>query len=129
MGILATFARYLQGWVHSVDYCTQTQSTNMYHLRNTNELGSPRVCVILHRPVIHRCHTYPLLCITVDKNECLTENGGCDHNCTNLLGSYSCSCLEGYALESNNRTCTGTYTHCYKLVVTVAHQCVIIGTC
>lgn len=40
-------------------------------------------------------------------NECESDNGGCDHICTNVLGSYSCSCFEGYIIEDDNRTCAG----------------------
>ena len=34
----------------------------------------------------------------IDINECLTENGGCSHLCYNNIGSFSCSCHEGYNL-------------------------------
>ena len=44
-----------------------------------------------------------------DINECETSNGGCDHLCTNHRGNYSCSCLEGYTLVHDNRTCEGNY--------------------
>ncbi len=43
-----------------------------------------------------------------DEDECQTENGGCDHNCTDLPSTYACSCLEGYSLDSDDRTCNGT---------------------
>ena len=32
----------------------------------------------------------------------------CPQNCTNTLGSYNCSCYEGY--EGNGLVCNGTYT-------------------
>lgn len=38
-------------------------------------------------------------------NDCETLNGGCDHNCTNLEGSYVCSCRDGFILGGDNRTC------------------------
>ena len=31
----------------------------------------------------------------------------CDHNCTNIEGSYECSCDPGYELQSDNSTCEG----------------------
>ena len=34
----------------------------------------------------------------IDINECVTQNGGCEHNCQNTIGSYSCSFLTGYLL-------------------------------
>ena len=42
-----------------------------------------------------------------DIDECVEGLGGCDHNCTNTNGSYFCSCMDGYELESDNHTCTG----------------------
>ena len=42
-------------------------------------------------------------------NECSTNNGGCSDNCTNTLGSYSCSCtVTGYTLSDDKHNCTGT---------------------
>ena len=42
-----------------------------------------------------------------DINECVQGLAGCDHNCTNIAGSYFCTCADGYELESDNHTCTG----------------------
>ena len=42
-----------------------------------------------------------------DINECDTDNGGCEHNCTNTPGSYQCQCREGYETNNNGRNCTG----------------------
>ena len=47
----------------------------------------------------------------VDINECLVDNGGCEFNCTNLVGlGYQCGCDTGYQLAPNNHNCNGTYT-------------------
>ena len=35
------------------------------------------------------------------------NNGGCDHICTNTIGSFTCSCREGFTLSTNQRTCDG----------------------
>ena len=42
-----------------------------------------------------------------DINECLTNNGSCQHNCHNSDGSYTCSCNDGYLLNSDGHTCEG----------------------
>ncbi len=42
-----------------------------------------------------------------DVNECLEQNGGCTQNCTNLAGSFSCSCSPGFLLAADERGCTG----------------------
>lgn len=46
--------------------------------------------------------------IFVDINECLTNNGNCSSTCNNTVGSYSCSCESGYALDVDGHNCTGT---------------------
>uniref|UniRef100_A0A7N8XTK6 Growth arrest-specific 6 n=1 Tax=Mastacembelus armatus TaxID=205130 RepID=A0A7N8XTK6_9TELE len=33
-----------------------------------------------------------------DVDECRKRNGGCDHECNNTMGSYRCSCHQGYML-------------------------------
>ena len=44
----------------------------------------------------------------VDINECAgVNNCSYDSNCTNTLGSYQCSCHDGYLDEGNGYTCTG----------------------
>ena len=43
----------------------------------------------------------------VDIDECLSNNGGCHHNCHNSDGSYTCSCNDGYQLNSDGHTCEG----------------------
>ena len=42
-----------------------------------------------------------------DVDECATNNGGCDHYCTNTIGSFVCSCYPGYTLDVDGRTCLG----------------------
>ena len=42
-----------------------------------------------------------------DIDECVEGTDGCDHNCTNTDGSYYCTCMDGYKLESDNHMCTG----------------------
>ena len=42
----------------------------------------------------------------LDINECTLGISGCDHNCTNNIGSFQCSCLTGYMLI-NERNCIG----------------------
>ncbi|XP_041377389.1 deleted in malignant brain tumors 1 protein-like [Gigantopelta aegis] len=50
-----------------------------------------------------------------DADECATLNGGCSHICTNLIGSYACSCPDAeLTLSSDNFTCyaPGVDVHC-----------------
>ncbi|KAI0225835.1 Mucin-like protein [Lamellibrachia satsuma] len=40
-----------------------------------------------------------------DINECLTSNGGCVNNCTNVNGGFSCSCYDGFQLTNDKKGC------------------------
>merc|ERR1712121_391456 len=40
-----------------------------------------------------------------NKDECLVDNGGCSHTCTDTDGSYMCSCPEDFVLSGDLRTC------------------------
>ena len=48
-----------------------------------------------------------LFFILTDINECDSENGGCDHNCYNEIGSFHCDCNIGYMLEDDGLGCKG----------------------
>ena len=43
----------------------------------------------------------------LDISECGINNGNCEQQCNNEVGSYSCSCNTGYTLASNQRDCNG----------------------
>lgn len=57
------------------------------------------------------CHAYIVVLIIseIDVDECATNNGGCEHNCTNTLGSYTCSCNSSYSLAYDSLQCTGMF--------------------
>ncbi|XP_076317965.1 tolloid-like protein 1 [Tachypleus tridentatus] len=47
-----------------------------------------------------------------DKDECATNNGGCQHICKNTIGSYMCACHNGFILHENKHDCKeGSCTH------------------
>ncbi len=44
----------------------------------------------------------------IDKDECIIDHD-CTQMCNNIIGTYYCSCNEGYSLDTNdNKTCKGT---------------------
>ena len=47
--------------------------------------------------------------VTIDIDECSMQVDECDHNCNNTLGSYTCSCNDGYLLDRNGLQCNGKY--------------------
>ena len=59
-----------------------------------------------------QCMYYDTYISHSDIDECVDGTDGCDHNCTNTDGSYYCTCMDGYELESDYHTCTGDiYVH------------------
>ena len=44
-----------------------------------------------------------------DIDECLSDRGGCEHNCTNIEGSFQCSCSQGYSLADGGFQCIGEF--------------------
>ena len=75
-------------------------------------------------------------CFT-DIDECETDNGNCQEQCNNTLGSYFCECGAGFALQPDERTCGGkahaqllssrTNNHCQKLCANFSQRrtCVV----
>ncbi|XP_035662470.1 tenascin-like [Branchiostoma floridae] len=41
----------------------------------------------------------------MDIDECSAANGGCDHVCSNTMGSFQCSCVTGFNLNVDSSTC------------------------
>ena len=44
--------------------------------------------------------------ILSDINECSEGVSDCSHLCTNSIGSYTCTCHNGYQLTNDNHTCS-----------------------
>lgn len=49
----------------------------------------------------------PCIMIFADINECSYNRGGCEQLCINSPGHYTCSCLTGYTLQSDGKSCQG----------------------
>ena len=45
-----------------------------------------------------------------DKDECTSNNGGCEHICANSYLSYVCHCRGGYTAAADNKNCNGSDT-------------------
>ena len=42
-----------------------------------------------------------------DIDECTEGTDGCNHHCTNTVGSYLCYCDVGFELHDNQKSCEG----------------------
>jgi len=43
--------------------------------------------------------------VVADIDECEEQTSGCEQNCTNSVGSFQCSCNDGYTLDTDKASC------------------------
>ncbi|XP_078573391.1 uncharacterized protein LOC144860148 isoform X3 [Branchiostoma floridae x Branchiostoma japonicum] len=84
------------GWRQSGNSCPIPICSSA--CQNGGACTAPGVCTCTAGFTGSRCQT--------DKNECSSNNGGCDQTCTNTRGSYTCSCRQGFVLDSDGRGCS-----------------------
>uniref|UniRef100_A0A5F8HE18 EGF like domain multiple 6 n=1 Tax=Monodelphis domestica TaxID=13616 RepID=A0A5F8HE18_MONDO len=64
--------------------------------------------IISQNPLSQLCHCPPGFqgprC-QYDVNECEAENGGCESQCCNTIGSFYCKCPEGQKLRDDRKAC------------------------
>jgi hypothetical protein len=53
------------------------------------------------------CTIINVLCAEI--NECQDGNSSCEQVCMNTIGSYECACYDGYRLNQDRLTCTGSH--------------------
>ena len=46
-------------------------------------------------------------CLIFIADDCQANYGNCDHKCEATVEGYKCTCFDGYALVSDERTCSG----------------------
>ena len=64
---------------------------------------------------------------TIDIDECVDDNGGCEDICTNTIGSFHCSCEEGFEL-AKDIFCSGI-CNCQSSLLSITFQCIDINEC
>lgn len=100
-------------WVTQVE----TWKSKWKHQSNTHNFtavsNSPKLWRVVnhYQPNTARKLPYILFIFVdyflADVDECAVNKGGCNQICHNTVGSYYCSCSNGYQLSSDNHTCNG----------------------
>ena len=73
---------------------------------------------------------FHILCSNSDIDECVNDNGGCDHTCTNIAGSYKCSCKDGFELDSDQHQCNGDLImNCYFITLSYIFLQILMNVC
>ena len=61
-------------------------------------------------------------CSHIDFDECAdAATNDCNQTCTNNLGSYVCSCDDGYKLAIDKKGCNGMYCKCLCIFLFSTH--------
>jgi len=90
--------------------CSSTGSSGNVFCKQTAEAGL--VCFCRE----DTCTSRPINgTVCINQNECYSDNGGCQHVCQDLEGSYTCSCFNGYRLSADQRTCIDI-NECIELI-------------
>ena len=69
------------------------------------------------------------MCNDTDVDECLTNNGGCEYNCTNTDGSFNCSCDAGYELDSDGFNCSSEIAQFHQSIIFMVKTLADIDEC
>ena len=87
------------------------------------------VCTTLIPQVLNSCRILILIIHyseNADIDECAEGTSGCSQQCNNTIGSFECSCVDGYRLAFDGKICNGMYMQCMGvflyLQVTCAHR-------
>ena len=51
-----------------------------------------------------------------DVDECSEGTSGCSQDCTNTVGSFTCSCFDGYLLDEDGKACNGRRVDSFQFV-------------
>ena len=70
--------------------------------------GSNTWCRYVKPQLLVECTVPIVVFLSSDVDECeLAEANDCQQDCTNTVGSFNCSCQEGFTLNTDGRNCDG----------------------
>ena len=61
--------------------------------------------------IIIIAHYYKVYTFNIETDECAASPSPCQHVCTNTVGSFQCSCNNGYLIDSDETSCNGMFAH------------------
>lgn len=92
--------------------------------KGTHNCHKDAICINTRRRFRCRCrpgyYGNGKLCYEI--NECIYDNGGCVHFCQNTKGNYTCSCKNGFELDSDGHNCIDK-NECLQNKGGCHHQC------
>ena len=65
-----------------------------------------------------------MLKFNTDVDECAEGTSGCSQECNNTIGSFECSCRDGYELDLDRKACNGMYV---GVSLSTSNMCVLSG--
>ena len=93
-------------------YCSKDECRNPVIVEKQPKWNVSLVWIITYHPFYLKLYR---LCI--DINEC-TGRTKCNQLCVNTIGSYKCTCRNGYTLDMDGHTCHRKYCYIKGLVLT-----------
>ena len=86
---------------------TQWEDLTVSVLKDSLEMVSQIAQVCEYIQFYHYYFRYVYIFLLTDIDECATDQNNCTHNCSDTIGSYICSCTQGYALAADGFHCDG----------------------
>ena len=65
------------------------------------------ICSLKFGVLVYSIQYLKCLLFCADIDECKLDSDQCAQTCINTIGSYTCSCSEGYLLNGDRRGCSG----------------------
>ena len=65
------------------------------------------MCIVGQQSTTNVTDVHYITATLTDIDECSNSTLNCTQLCNNTRGGYTCGCITGYKLASDNRTCFG----------------------
>lgn len=75
-------------------------ATGLIQMGTVAQVNSEQIIINASKDLLHGSH--------LDIDECSEESDRCHQICHNAIGTYACSCINGYKLSQDGTNCHGT---------------------